>query len=97
MPLFEYRCSQCGKKSEEIVLAGDTVSAPKCPSCGSRKMTRLLSTFAAHGSSKSEGGDLGDLPCGEDACANADSCGMGEGCGMDGMGGMGGGFGDSDF
>jgi len=90
MPLFEYRCSDCGKKSEELVMAGDTASAPTCPACGSMSMRRLLSTFAAHGSSKNDAGEMGDFPCGEGACGSPDACGMAGTCGA-------GGFGDSDF
>jgi putative FmdB family regulatory protein len=100
MPLFEYRCSDCGKKSEELVLAGDSAVAPTCLECGSSGMTRLLSTFAAHGTAKG-GDEFGDLPCGDGAgeggCENADDCGMAGSCGMGGMGGMGGGFGGPGF
>ncbi len=92
MPLFEYRCSDCGKKSEELVLAGDAAAPPECPACGSRKMSRLLSTFAAHGTSKGEGG-FPDLPCGEGECGSPDACGMAGSCGMGDMGG----FGSGDF
>jgi len=90
MPLFEYRCSDCGKKSEELVLAGDSASAPTCPACGSGSMSRLLSTFAAHGSHKNEAGDRDSFPCGEGACESPDACGMAGACGA-------GGFGDGDF
>lgn len=83
MPLFEYRCGACGRRSEELVLAGDAATAPACPACGAAGMTRLLSTFAAHGSHKAEGG--ADL-CGEGACPTPDACGTGA-CGMGGFGG----------
>ena len=43
MPLFEYRCRDCEKRFEEIVL-GD--AKPRCPSCESRKVEKLLSVFA---------------------------------------------------
>ena len=88
MPLFEYRCSDCGRKSEELVLAGDTAAEPECPACGSPRMTRLLSTFAAHGTSKGEGG-APDLPCGEGECGTPGECGMAGSCGMGGFGGGG--------
>ena len=87
MPLFEYRCRSCGRKTEELVLAGDTESAPVC-ACGSADLTRLLSTFAAHGVHKAES----DFPCGDGACPEPDACGTGEApCGM-GACGMSGGF-----
>lgn len=88
MPLYEYRCAACGKRTEQLVLAGDSATTPICP-CGSHDLTRLLSTFAAHGAHKSEGG-LGDFPCGEGACESPEACGMnGAPCGM-GAGGFGG-------
>ena len=37
MPLLEYRCSDCGKKTEDLVLAGDAARRPACASCGSKK------------------------------------------------------------
>jgi putative FmdB family regulatory protein len=89
MPLYEYRCSECGKKSEELVLAGDAAHEPACPSCGSKKMARLLSTFAAHGGSTGES-DFAGLPCGDGECG-PEQCGMAGSCGMGGMGGFGGG------
>lgn len=49
MPLFEYRCTQCGQQFEELVLGTTT---PACPACHSQKLDKLLSTFAV-GSSHS--------------------------------------------
>lgn len=84
MPILEYRCSACGATTEDLVLAGDAPSVPTCAACGSADVSRLLSTFAAHG----EKGHSGDFPCGDDSCAMPDSCprggcGTGGGCGMD--------------
>jgi putative FmdB family regulatory protein len=74
MPLFEYRCRDCGKRFEEFVL-GD--ARPKCPGCESRKLQKLLSAFAvgsgngkASSVSESVGscGSCGD-PRGPGACS----------------------------
>jgi putative FmdB family regulatory protein len=84
MPLYEYRCKACGKKTEDLVLAGDAADyVPECAHCGSGDLARLLSTFAAHGGDK--GAASLDAPCGMGACESGDmsSCGMG-GCGMGG-------------
>jgi putative FmdB family regulatory protein len=41
MPIFEYRCSDCGNELELLVLK---TSVPvRCPSCGGERMERLLS------------------------------------------------------
>ena len=62
MPLYEYDCESCGQRSELLVRRkGQRVA---CPHCGSRKLTRLLSTFAA---------PKGARP---DACADACAAGL---------------------
>ena len=46
MPLYEFDCSTCGARFEELVPAGAT--AP-CPACGGEEVTRALSQIAARG------------------------------------------------
>lgn len=48
MPIFEYRCSECGNVFEELRDAGSE-SAPSCPKCGSKKVNKMISRFAAKG------------------------------------------------
>ncbi len=58
MPIYEYRCPDCGTQFEEIRSSRDT-SDVECPTCGAKKAERLLSGFAVgggSGSSKSSGG-----------------------------------------
>ncbi len=45
MPIFEYRCEDCGSSFEKLVRRGDAV---ECPSCGQAHVTQQLSVFAAH-------------------------------------------------
>ncbi len=40
MPIYEYKCNNCGKDFETLVLGSDT---PTCPSCQSDDLSRLLS------------------------------------------------------
>ena len=49
MPIFEYRCRDCGKNFEAIV--NSATSRALCKSCGSRKVEQLLSVFAVAGGS----------------------------------------------
>jgi putative FmdB family regulatory protein len=79
MPLLEYRCSDCGKKTENLVLAGESARPPKCSSCGSKKVARLLSTFAAQSSTPSKGGFDAATACGGGACGMPEVCGAGRG------------------
>ena len=45
MPLYEYRCADCGEEFEALVPAG-RADAEHCPDCGS-EARRLLSLVAA--------------------------------------------------
>ena len=45
MPLYEYRCADCGHQFEALVPAG-RADAEHCPDCGS-EVRRLLSLVAA--------------------------------------------------
>lgn len=42
MPIFEYECNKCGVKFEEIILADET---PTCPKCKSTDVYKLVSRF----------------------------------------------------
>ena len=46
MPIYEYRCADCGRKVEILVFPGERQVA--CPHCGSGALTRLMSRFAYH-------------------------------------------------
>jgi putative FmdB family regulatory protein len=46
MPIYEFRCSACGKRFKRL-LGMTAVSAPICcPQCGSSTAERLISRFA---------------------------------------------------
>jgi putative FmdB family regulatory protein len=47
MPIFEYKCSDCGKVTEFLEQA-DSKAARLCAGCGSKKLTKQFSTFSAH-------------------------------------------------
>ncbi len=66
MPLYEYRCSGCGRVFEQLRRMQDADAEIACPNCESGEVQRLLSTFATGGSA-----ELG--PCG----APASACGSG--------------------
>jgi len=54
MPIYEYRCSACGKRSSSL-LPSYSSPDPACPHCGKHELQRLVSTFATVRS-----GDRGD-------------------------------------
>jgi len=43
MPIYEYRCKECGKISEFLVIRTDEAFVPQCKQCKSKKMSRILS------------------------------------------------------
>jgi len=65
MPIFEFKCSDCDYKFEELVPNSETKL--KCPKCGSENTGKLMSTFAA----SVTGGSSASPSC------SAPSCGSG--------------------
>ena len=43
MPIYEYRCRQCGKKSEFITFRISETVTPNCRHCGANEMDRVPS------------------------------------------------------
>ncbi len=55
MPIFEYRCQECGHQFELIVFRAEAPT--RCPKCKTEKTERLVSGFAmGAASTKSAGG-----------------------------------------
>ena len=51
MPIYEYRCSECGEKFEKLVRLSTSTSEIECPKCRGRKVDKLISVFSAKMSS----------------------------------------------
>jgi putative FmdB family regulatory protein len=43
MPIYEYRCQECGKVSSFLILSLSEPFTPVCEKCGSRSLERILS------------------------------------------------------
>ncbi|MCU0248499.1 MAG: zinc ribbon domain-containing protein [Bryobacter sp.] len=56
MPMYEYRCEQCGKQFEQLRRMSEADTGVVCPACQSQDVARLLSTCAFSGGSASGGG-----------------------------------------
>ena len=50
MPIYEYRCEECGAEFQKIVLAPSREKELTCPECGAAEPKRKISLFAARGS-----------------------------------------------
>jgi putative FmdB family regulatory protein len=68
MPIYEYRCADCGKRPSIFFRSFAAVEAsPACPLCGGRHLTRLISRTAQVLSEDSrldrlsDSADLGDV------------------------------------
>ena len=46
MALYEYRCSKCGSDFDKFVSMHKVEIKIKCPTCGSARVKRKLSSFA---------------------------------------------------
>jgi putative FmdB family regulatory protein len=56
MPLYEYRCAECGKAFEMLQRIADADRDLVCPACRSEQVERLFSTFATGGCGPSGSG-----------------------------------------
>lgn len=56
MPIYEYRCEECGRTYEQIRRMSEADKDLQCPSCESEKVKRQVSTFAAGGCGAGGGG-----------------------------------------
>ncbi|MBN1979101.1 MAG: zinc ribbon domain-containing protein [Anaerolineae bacterium] len=75
MPIYEYRCRDCGETFEVLVRAGTDVA---CPHCGSASWDKLLSApFVSSGQTARQ---AGHTCCGrENRCATP-PCSEGGAC-----------------
>jgi putative FmdB family regulatory protein len=46
MPVYEYRCQDCRKRSSLLLLSYKEKADPICPYCGGRRLARIMSRFA---------------------------------------------------
>ncbi|MCD6560472.1 MAG: zinc ribbon domain-containing protein [Deltaproteobacteria bacterium] len=55
MPIYEFKCQECGKTFESLCFQSDKKDIISCPSCGGKKVEKLLSTFSYSGSGQGIG------------------------------------------
>jgi putative FmdB family regulatory protein len=60
LPIYEYRCRVCGRKSAFITLSVKSALEPKCKKCGSRDLEKLVSRVAVSRSEESRMESLAD-------------------------------------
>jgi len=60
MPIYEYRCADCRKKTTIVTLSVGAAVDPVCQHCGSRSVTKLVSRVAVRRSEESRLESLAD-------------------------------------
>jgi putative FmdB family regulatory protein len=60
MPIYEYRCADCRKKTTVVTLAVSAAVDPVCSHCGGRNLTKLVSRVAVRKSEESRLEGLAD-------------------------------------
>lgn len=56
MPIYEYRCEECGERFDKFVRSAATPIEVVCPKCQSVKCRKSISLFGMSGSSTQSAG-----------------------------------------
>jgi putative FmdB family regulatory protein len=77
MPIYEYRCNECGYKFEKLRMMSQADAPITCPSCGHGEARRMVSACACF--TKSESGETSSVGggggCGGCAGGSCGTCG----------------------
>lgn len=77
MPIYEYRCNNCGKEFSELFLKIEDAEKAKCKFCNSTNLVKLLSTFCVHQTEESRLTDFNtSKPRGEDFYKDSRNIGL---------------------
>jgi putative FmdB family regulatory protein len=80
MPIYEYRCHQCGATTEFLVGMGSKNQSLSCKQCGSPKLEKMISVS---NSSKGEKRQSGHTCCGKEERCSTPPCSTGGSCRRD--------------
>lgn len=62
MPIYEFKCQKCENIFEYLCFKSDSENDADCPSCGSKNVEKLLSTFCSLSSGGTGAGFDGNIP-----------------------------------
>jgi putative FmdB family regulatory protein len=80
MPIYEYRCNNCGATSEFLVGIGTKGDSLSCKQCGNSQLEKMISV--SH-SLKSGGRTPGHTCCGREERCSTPPCSTGGSCRRD--------------
>ncbi|MDD2443245.1 MAG: zinc ribbon domain-containing protein [Desulfotomaculaceae bacterium] len=72
MPIYEFRCTECGRRFEILCAMGESGGSLHCPKCGAGSPERVMSSFNATGTG---GGKGTGSECATCSTHNCSSCG----------------------
>lgn len=80
MPIFEYKCSECGRVFETLVLSGQGENSVSCPGCKGQNLKKLISAPFLPSSVGKPANDYLAAPCcgsspGDKQCTPGSCCG----------------------
>jgi len=67
MPVFEYRCKDCGHITE-FLEKPDSKGQHVCEKCGSKRLEKIFSTFAARSGDSGSSNSSGSSSCPTGTC-----------------------------
>jgi putative FmdB family regulatory protein len=80
MPIYEFRCNDCGATSEFLVGIGAKEQPLRCKKCGSSQLEKMISISHPL---KSERRSPGHTCCGREERCSAPPCSTNSGCRRD--------------
>jgi putative FmdB family regulatory protein len=63
MPVYEYRCEECGEKFEKWQRSMSSTEDIRCPKCNSKRVSKAISLLGRCTSSSFGGPSLSDSSC----------------------------------
>ena len=64
MPIYEYRCADCGAAFDKFVRSMSAKFEVKCPECGSENCKKAISLFGTSGASSARSSSAACAPSG---------------------------------
>jgi putative FmdB family regulatory protein len=78
MPIYEYKCRECGKITEVLIKGSSPANTPECSFCKSTDLEKVFSVPALIKESVSSSG--GETCCGSTARCDNPPCASGGSC-----------------